>query len=365
MAVKYSCGGCGLSLTVESELPNPICPKCRAALVGEVVEASTVKVARPVMMASGGRGTGSFTSGLSTTSTKELSSIKATLSSREAEVEKLRQELSAQQSMAEAAMLRLEEETRLRTETAGRLKAQEQLVAELKTRQAEWEKLKGELEARKPVPALPAEIDAAVRQSAADVTALRLLLDDAKASVATQERMFLAKMEAKEAEVSSLRQRLGSGAVNLTNTSNSDDRELAGRKAALAAQVKQRAWTMIQNGTLTLVVFVFMLFLVIMQPDIKQNGSVLFLAWLILIVDVVAMVMFIRELMHSYEKGRRAVAKGRERQAAQIATVTGKAAAEPPSESDAPAKISRTPKPENAKLAAFQEAMKRRQQGKK
>lgn len=373
MAVKYSCGGCGLSLTVESELPNPVCPKCRASLVGEVVDATTVKVARPVITANS-RGTGSFTSGISTTSTKELSSMKSTLASREAEVEKLRQELASLRTAADAAVLRLEEETRLRTETAARLKVQEQSLASVTARLAELELAKSELEARLRAPppaALPAEIEAAVRESAAEVSALRLLLEDAKASVATQERTFQAKMEAKEAEVASLRQRSGNGVVNLANNNVPDDREMAGRKAELATQAKQRAWTMIQNGTLTLVVFVFMLFMVIMQPDIKHNGSVLFLAWLILIVDVVAMVMFIRELKGHYDKGKGAVAKIRERQAAQIATVTNKTAespgrmAEPSQRPETPPKNSKPARPENQKLAALQEAMKRRQQGKK
>ena len=374
MAVKYTCGGCGLSLTVESELPSPVCPKCRASLVGEMVEASTVKVARPVMTASNSRGTGSFTSGISTTSTKELSSMKSALASREAEIEKLRQQLSSLQAVADTAVSRLEEETQLRTETAAHLKVQEQTTTDLHNRLAELEKLKDELEARlqkPPPPALPVEIDAAVRQSQAEVAALRLLLEDAKASVATQERAFQTKMETKEAEVAALRQRVGSGVVNLANTSNSDDREMAGRKAELAAQAKQRAWTMIQNGTVTVVVFVFTLFLVLMRPAI--NGSVLFLAWLILIVDVVAMAMFIRELKQSYDKGKLAVSKIRDRQAAQIASVTS--AASPASASNVATSKEAAPepetptktriKPDNQKMAALQEAMKRRQQGKK
>ena len=373
MAVKYSCGGCGLSLTVENELPNPVCPKCRAALVGELVEASTVKVARPVM-SSTSRGTGSFTSGLSATSTKELSSMKATLASRETEVEKLRKELASLQSAADAAVLRLEEETRLRAEAATRLKTQEQAQAALTARLAELEKVKSELEAKlkSAPPALPAQIEAMVSQNNAEVSAMRLLLEDAKASVASQERVFQAKMEAKEAEVAALRQqRAGSGGGSPAGNGAVDDREMTIRKAELAAQAKQKAWSMIQNGTLTLVVFVFMLFMVIMRPDIRHNGSVLFLAWLILLVDLVAMVMFFRELKSHYDKGKTAVAKIRERQAAQIATVTAKAAepsakmAEASSGADAALKPSRPPKPENQKLAALQEAMKRRQQGKK
>lgn len=266
MAMKYVCPKCGLSLTVENELTDKMCPQCMVELNKEEVGDSEVHVAKAV--------------------------VNATLTSSS--------RIAAARSVAAMS-----------SETADKI---QEVVGNVVTPSIKT----GDLDYVKNI------LEAKICELAVKDEELKKLAEQKKESRETAKAWYQyaqgleEKVQTLEAKVVELSNRPSSDpevkpeatdnsvakAVAIENILNSS--EMEAKKIEAAKQMKLELWTKVTSGTSIFMGLLVYLFFLCVRPNVKENTGAIVLIVFVLLSTIVAAIFFVKDMKVSIEKGKAA-----------------------------------------------------------
>lgn len=299
MALRYTCPQCKLSLNVAEELVDDMCPKCSVAMTKEQIDGEEVHVAKTVVSAT-------------LTSSSRIAAERAEIIAEEkkekesvaiagdlaSELKKKEEELEAKIKEIEA----LTEQKRERSESAKAWYAYAQELEEkIKNLQAAGSGEKTEAE-------VAAEAEK-VQELEEKIKSLENALAEAETKAATP--VVVNGEEAKSMAVE-----------NVMNSA-----EMEAKKLEAAKQMKNELWTKMSCGSSIGMGLLVYLYLLLVRPNMKADSGAMLVVAIVLIVNIVACYMFVKDFQSSVQKGKEAKENMRQRkeQAMKVQAETRKA----------------------------------------
>lgn len=297
MALRYTCPQCKLSLNVAEELVDDVCPKCAVAMTKEQIEGEEVHVAKTVVNAT-------------LTSSSRIAAERAEII---AEVEK-EKEVSTTSDLA--AELKKKEE-----ELEAKIKEIEALTVQKRERSESakaWYAYAQELEEKvKNLQAGNGE------KTEADVASEAVKVQELEEKIKSLENA-LTEAETKAATPVVVN---GEEAKSMAVENVMNSAEMEAKKLEAAKQMKNELWTKMSCGSSIGMGLLVYLYLLLVRPNMKADSGAMLVVAIVLIVNIIACYMFVKDFQSSVQKGKEAKENMRQRkeQAMKVQAETRKA----------------------------------------